>query len=312
MDGTYTLSDGMYNFALGPYKQNFVITPGGTIQWMGTPYDAQLDVRTYYRTVANLTAVMPDVIENRASDNEEIYSYLILNGDMNSPEISFDMEAPKASEAGKAVMNRIRSDQDELNRQFFSIMIMKRFLPLAGQESRGGAGGNALVDLVSTQINSILSKVSNEYQMKVDIDSDDVTGEGSVEFGVSKGFFDDKLLVSTSLGVGNQGTANEGAIIGDVSVEYLLNEDGTFRVNVFNRSNTTNTLEQNNQGPLTQGVGINYKEDFHNIEDFKLIQFIFDVFRKEENRKVLGKGRSKKLTPIPQEIIEQHAIKEEE
>ncbi len=312
MNGTYTLTDGMYNFALGPYKQNFVITPGGTIQWMGTPYDAQLDVRTYYKTVANLTAVMPDVIENRPSDNEEIYSYLILTGDMNSPEISFDMEAPKATEAGKAVMNRIRSDQDELNRQFFSIMIMKRFLPLAGQESRGGAGGNALVDLVSTQINSILSKVSDEYRMKVDIDSDDVTGEGSVEFGVSKGFFDDKLLVSTSFGVGNQGTANDGAIIGDVSVEYLLNQDGTFRVNVFNRSNTNNALQQNQQGPLTQGIGINYKEDFHNMEDFKLIQFIFDVFRTEENRKVMGKRKDKKLTPIPQNKIDQNAIKEEE
>lgn len=312
MDGTYTLTDGVYNFALGPYKQNFVIMPGGTIQWMGTPYDAQLDVRTYYRTVANLSAVMPDVVENRASDNEEIYSYLILTGDMNKPEISFDMEAPKATEAGKAVMNRIRSDQDELNRQFFSIMIMKRFLPLAGQESRGGAGGNALVDLVSTQINSILSKVSDEYRMKVDIDSDDMTGEGSVEFGVSKGFFDDKLLVSTSLGVGNQGAANEGAIIGDFSIEYLLNEDGTFRVNVFNRSNTTNALQQNQQGPLTQGVGINYKEDFHNVEDFKLIQFIFDVFRKKENRKVMGKSKEKKLTPIPQSKIDQHAIKEEE
>jgi hypothetical protein len=262
--------------------------------------------------VANLTAVMPDVIENRPSDNEEIYSYLILTGDMNSPEITFDMEAPKATEAGKAVMNRIRSDQDELNRQFFSIMIMKRFLPLAGQESRGGVGGNALVDLVSTQINSILSKVSDEYRMKVDIDSDDVSGEGSVEFGVSKGFFDDKLLVSTSFGVGNQGAANEGAIIGDVSVEYLLNEDGTFRVNVFSRSNTNNALQQNQQGPLTQGIGINYKEDFHNMEDFKLIQFIFDVFRLEENRKVMGKRKDKKLTPIPQNKIDQNAIKEEE
>jgi hypothetical protein len=312
MDGTYTLTDGMYNFALGPYKQNFFITPGGTIQWMGTPYDAQLDVRTYYRTIANLSAVMPDVIENRQSDNEEIYSYLILTGDMNKPEISFDMEAPKATEAGKAVMNRIRSDQDELNRQFFSIMIMKRFLPLAGQESRGGAGGNALVDLVSTQINSILSKVSDEYRMKVDIDSDDVTGEGSVEFGVSKGFFDDKLLVSTSFGVGNQGAANEGALIGDISVEYLLNEDGTFRVNVFNRSNTNNVLQQNNQGPLTQGVGINYKEDFHNLEDFKLIQFIFDVFRKKDKRKVIGQDREKKLTPIPKDRIQQNAIIEEE
>jgi hypothetical protein len=148
--------------------------------------------------------------------------------------------------------------------------------------------------------------------MKVDIDSDDVTGEGSVEFGVSKGFFDDKLLVSTSFGVGNQGTANDGAIIGDVSVEYLLNQDGTFRVNVFNRSNTNNALQQNQQGPLTQGIGINYKEDFHNMEDFKLIQFIFDVFRTEENRKVMRKRKDKKLTPIPQNKIDQNAIKEEE
>jgi hypothetical protein len=48
------------------------------------------------------------------------------------------------------------------------------------------------------------------------------------------------------------------------------------------------------------------------MEDFKLIQFIFDVFRTEENRKVMGKRKDKKLTPIPQNKIDQNAIKEEE
>ena len=312
MEGAYTLTDGKYNFALGPYKQDFYITPGGTIQWIGSPYEAQLDVRTYYKTVANLSAVMPDVIESKESDNEEIYSYLILTGDMNQPEISFDLEAPKASEAGKAVLNRIKSDQDELNRQFFSIMIIKRFLPLAGQETRGGAGGNAIVDLVSTQINSILAKVSDDYKMKVDIDSDDLTGEGSVEFGVSKGFFDDKLIVSTSLGVANSGSSNQGSLIGDFSIEYVLNEEGTFRVNAFNESNTNTVLQENQSNPFTQGIGINYKEEFHTIQDFKLIQAIFDVFRKKNARRVLGKKKVRKYSPIPRNSNQISAIKEEE
>jgi hypothetical protein len=231
---------------------------------------------------------------------------------MNQPEISFDLEAPKASEAGKAVLNRIKSDQDELNRQFFSIMIIKRFLPLAGQETRGGAGGNAIVDLVSTQINSILAKVSDDYKMKVDIDSDDLTGEGSVEFGVSKGFFDDKLIVSTSLGVANSGSSNQGSLIGDFSIEYVLNEEGTFRVNAFNESNTNTVLQENQSGPFTQGVGINYKEEFHTIQDFKLIQAIFDVFRKKNARRVLGKKKVRKYSPIPRNSNQISAIKEEE
>src|SRR5690554_8227459 len=82
---------------------------------------------------------MPDVVDNQSSSNEEILSYLHITGNMMSPEISFDLEAPKASESGKAVIARIRSDRDELNKQFFSILISKSFMPLAGQS--GGAGG---------------------------------------------------------------------------------------------------------------------------------------------------------------------------
>src|SRR5690554_7840417 len=98
MDGTYTVSDGVYNFAMGPYKQNFNIQPGGTVQWTGDPYEAILDINAFYRTTANLNVVMPDVVDNQSSSNEEILSYLHITGNMMSPEISFDLEAPKRSE----------------------------------------------------------------------------------------------------------------------------------------------------------------------------------------------------------------------
>lgn len=316
MDGTYTLTDGAYNFAMGPYKQNFFIENGGTIRWMGSPYSADLNVRTYIRTVANMTAVMPDAVSNRGVQNEEIYSYLTLTGDMNQPEISFDLAAPKATEANKTILARIKSDPDELNRQFFSILIMKRFLPLSGQEARGGSGGNAALDLLSTQINSILSKVSEDYKMKVNLDRDDVTGAESYEFGISKSFLDNRLLVSGSFGVGTYdrtGQAPQNNIIGDINVEYLLNEEGTFRVNAFNVSNAHTVVQHTQMGMFTQGVGVNYIEDFNNVEDFKLIQAIFDVFRSNESRKVLGKKREKRLTPIPDEYRQPNeGIKEEE
>ena len=306
LNGTYRLSEGVYNFVMGPYKQNFFIVPGGTVQWTGSPFNAMLDIETYYKTNANLSVVMADVVEGKTSDNEEIYSYLRLRGDMNKPEISFDLAAPRANEAGKAVISRIRSDRDELNRQFFSILIMKRFLPLAGQEGRAqGAGGNAALDLVSTQINSLLARVSDDYKMNVALESDELTGESSVEFGVTKGFMDDRLIVSGSFGVGqyNEASANQNNLIGDVFIEYLINEKGTFRVNVFNESNTNSVMQNTQRGHFTQGVGVNYREDFYNLQDFKLIQFILDLFRKDKNLDYRDQSR---FRAIPQEVIDEH------
>ncbi len=312
LNGTFRVTDGVYNFAMGPYKQNFFIVPGGTVQWTGDPTAANLNIETFYRTNANLSVVMMDVIDGKTSDNEEILSYLKLRGNMMQPEISFDLDAPKANEAGKAVINRIRSDKDELNRQFFSILIWKRFQPLAGQEGRDQAGrGNAALDLVSTQLNSLLAKVSDDYKMNVNLESDELTGESSVEFGVTKGFMDDRLIVSGSFGVGSQHqeNVNQNNLIYDLNIEYLINEKGTFRINVFNESNTNSVIQNTNRGQYTQGFGVNYREEFHNLRDFKMIQFVADIFRKKENRKTNFRDGSR-FRPIPLDYKE--GRKEEE
>ncbi len=318
MDGVFEVSDGYYNFVLGPYTQKFVINPGGTIQWSGDPYDAILDISAYYKTMANLSVVMPDILDGQKSNNEEIFSYLNITGELSKPMISFDIDAPRAKESGKAIINRIRSDKDELNQQFFSIIISKSFMPLSGQGGLANQSRGAFLDLASSQINNLLNRFTDGYNMNVNLENDEFSGQFSGEFGLSKAFLDDRLFVSGSFGVGTrkvdggeENVPNQNTFIGDVRVEYLLNQSGTFRMNVFNESNNNYFITQDEgRGQFTQGIGLSYSEDFHNLRDFKLFQLIANVFRKRENWVPINENKQDKI-PVPESAYNKYGVLQE-
>lgn len=311
MNGTFIVSDGLYDFAMGPVKEKFYIREGGSISWTGDPYDALLNMRTYYRVNANIAAATNDQFGTSSGAHQEILCYLDLTESMNKPTIGFDLEAPNANDEANAVIRRIKSDPDELSRQFFSLVLWKRFQPMSGSAI---AGGNAAIDLALNQLNAILSKVSDDYTLNVNMDSDHLTGDNTYEFGVSKGFLDDRLILSGSFGVENRKTdesSNQNSVIGDVNLEYLLNKNGTFRVNIFNTSNDKTVIQTNQQGAYTQGAGLYYKEDFNSVKDFKVIQYFLDIFRRNGNKRYPIK-RKRKQTPVPQIIPNKEALTPEE
>jgi hypothetical protein len=299
MNGIYTIKEGKYNFAMGPvYRQEFLIDEGGTIAWKGDPAEATLDVKTRIDVTANLAELSPNEINNTSNSRQKVNCYLLLTEKLSAPKINFDIRAPKADETGKALVTRITSDADELNRQFISLIFWKRFQPLKGTVT---AGGSAALDLVTNQINSLLSQISNDYRMGVNMDKDDITKESTYEFGVSKGFLDDRLVISGSFGVESNtsnGTGAQNTLIGDVNLEYLLNESGTVRVNVFNESNDNSIIKDKNLGLFTQGAGFNYQEEFDNFGNFKLGQYFLDIFRAKDHKKYPVK-RKKQQTPVP-------------
>ncbi|MFT5581821.1 MAG: hypothetical protein ACI9G9_001082, partial [Psychromonas sp.] len=286
LNGTYTVKEGVYNFAMGPIKQNFYIEDGGSISWTGDPYNANLNLKSYYKVNANLAEISSDQLNNQGTSNQDVFCYLNITESLIRPSIGFDIKAPRATESGKALVNRIVSDPEELNRQFFSLLLFKRFQPLKGSST---GGGGAALDLAANQINSVLSQFTQNYKMAVNLDANSVTGDKTFEFGVSKEFLDDRLVLSGSFGVENNTqsttTTSQNYLIGDVNLEYLLNESGTFRVNIFNESNQNNVIQNNNQGLFKQGIGLHYQEDFNNYEDFKMLQYFFDMFRSKGNKK---------------------------
>ncbi|XOV67642.1 MAG: translocation/assembly module TamB domain-containing protein [Fluviicola sp.] len=312
MEGTYKVSDGEYNFAMNPIsknaiaiKQRFIIEPGGTISWTGDPYSAQIDLQTYYRLSANLSEISGGSdLGASGGGHQPVYPYLLITGTMENPVIQFDIRAPQAGDIGQSLLNRIKSDPDEMNRQFFSLMLTRQFQAIAGTNNSNGGGA---LEIISSQINQALARVSKDYRLKVDIDNDIISGDNTFEFGVSKGFLDDRLILSGSFGVESygeeevdeNGNIHTGQLIGDLNLEYLLNESGTFRVNIFNESNDHTVIQEGGQGDFTQGAGLSYQEDFETFEDFKVAQYILDVFRKRENRKYLGKKGRRQRRKVP-------------
>lgn len=299
MDGLFTVKKGNYNFVLGVVKQQFILSEGGTIAWTGNPYDAALNIKTYLPVNANMSDIIDIVETKKGSLNTEVNCYLNLTGYLSEPYISFDLTAPNASESGKAAIQRITSDKDELNRQFFSLLVQKKFMPLQGSSS---TSGNAAFDLISSQLNSFLGQMTKDVRLNVALDNDTKSGDGSYEFGMSKNFLDNRLQVKGSLGVENYtstGASNsQSSLIGNVNVEYLLNEQGTFRISIFNESNDYSVVQQKDAGQFTQGVGISYQEEFNNVRDFRLAQTFLDIFRKEKKVLVRKRKRQKRVPPV--------------
>lgn len=298
LNGTYTVAKGgLYNFAMGPIKEKFHIEEGGTIAWTGNPYNAILNMRTYYIVDANISEIAPDEFQGSVrSSKQKVYAYIILSESLTKPTISFDIEAPKADETGRALLERVKSDPDELNRQFFSLMLWKKFQPLKGSTA---AGGSAAFDLVTNQINALLSTISKDYKIGVNVDAGNSSGDQTAKASVSRSLLDDRLIITGSFGVEKNALgANQNALSGDVNLEYLLNESGTIRINVFNESNDNSVIQDKNLGLFTQGAGLHYQEDFDNFQNFKLAQYFLDIFRKKENKKYPVK-RKKRQTPLP-------------
>lgn len=299
MSGRYEIYSGgkadkksVYNFAYGPIKQPFTIEEGGTISWTGDPYNAILDLNAHKKVYADLNEIMPDVIENGGSGNQEVYCNMIITQTLLDPLITLDIEAPKASESGKAILASIHQDKDELQKQFFSLLLFNKFVPLGGQTT-GGAGG--LADVLATQINSLLSGLSDEVKLNVEYDGDQTTGQkkyavgGQYAIGQNQNF-----ILKGTFGVANTASGESQAqttLIGDMSLEYLINEDGTFRVNIFNESNDNSVIQDKTNGLFTQGVGLHYQEEFNTAEDFKLLQVLLDLFRNEKRVKIKKRRR---------------------
>ena len=80
----------------------------------------------------------------------------------------------------------------------------------------------------------------------------------------------DKWLLSGSLGipVGGGSRINPTALGGDFELQYLFNEDGTFRAKIFNRENEIQQFLGDVQG-YTQGVGLSYQIDFNSFRQLR-------------------------------------------
>jgi len=211
---------------------------------------------------------------------------------MLSPQINFDILAkdlPKSIpiENGTPVLLndqfvafKNRLDEQEMKRQVFSLIVLRRFSPPESFNTSGTLA-SSVSELFSNQLSYWMSQVDENFQIDVDLGSMDQEAFNAFQLRLSYTFLNGRLRItrdgtfgygsSTSSSTGNTATGNTGAnynTIGDWTVDYLLTADGKFKVKMYSRTNVNpvnNSL--NSQSAITTGVSLLYTESFNELKD---------------------------------------------
>ncbi len=291
LTGRYELKDGHYETSLyNLVNRRFTIKPGGSITWRGDPTDAALDVTAIYEVETSAAPLMAAVTSGQDVSVTGKYQqvlpflvYLNVDGELLKPELSFDLDMPEDEQGslGGAVYGRVQQLNEQeaaLNKQVFSLLALNRFFPDSGSD--GSAGGTAALarnnvnKVLSGQLNAFSDKVFGKTGFEVDFDLDSFTdyqGDGpqdrtQLNINAKKKLFDDRLVVTAGSAVDVEGSAQAGQeqtpIIGNVSLEYLLTQDGIYRLRGYRKNEYENVID----GQLiVTGLALIFNREFNNF-----------------------------------------------
>lgn len=271
MNGTYRLEDGRYNFTLQDIIiKEFTIEKGSSITFKKDPFNAILDLTAHYTLNANLSDLDESFLQDKDLNrtNVPVNAVLKATGNMQQPDIAFDLEFPTLSQDVYRKVKSIVSTDDMMNRQIIYLLALNRFYTPEYMAST--TKGNELLSVATSTISSQLSNMLGELNDNINISPNIRSDKGDfsdleVDLALSSSLLNNRLLFNGNFGY-RDNSLNNNTFIGDFDIEYLLNKSGHIRLKAYNRYNDQNFYVKT--ALTTQGVGIVYRRDFDNIFSF--------------------------------------------
>lgn len=285
LSGNYEITQGQYNFSLyNVVKKQFSVQPGGRITWYGDPYQGVMNLTAEYKENLSLQPLMANSPTANPENNTSSRRYptrviMKMSGELLSPEIEFGFnfdEFPNTTENQTTIaafQNRVANDDQEMNRQVFSVIMTRSFSP-EGQFSGATSISSSLGQLLSSQLNSFIGQIDQNLEVQIDLASLDQNTMENFQLSVAYTFLGGRLRVSRDGGfTDNRGNAAATSIIGDWQAEYQLSPDGVYRVRIFNRNNfNTLTSLSTSKNVTTYGVSLSQNVSFNSFSElFKKI-----------------------------------------
>ncbi len=271
MFGTYTLDRGTYNFTLQDIIiKDFIINSGSQIAFTGDPLTARLNIEAIYPLNANLSDLDESFLQDKELNrtNVPVHAVLKVRGDIQQPEISFDLAFPTLTSDTYRKVRSIVSTEEMMNRQIIYLLALNRFYTpdYMASTTKGSELFSVASSTISSQLSNILGHLSDNWSVSPNFRSD--RGDFSdmeVDVALSSRLLNNRLLLNGNFGY-RDNMMNSNQFIGDFQIEYLLNRSGTIRLKAYNVYNDQNYYLRT--ADTTQGVGVMFKKDFDNIFSF--------------------------------------------
>ncbi|MCH5229699.1 MAG: translocation/assembly module TamB domain-containing protein [Muribaculaceae bacterium] len=265
MYGKYEIVEGNYNFSLQDIiLRDFKIKEGSYISFNGNPLGADLDISATYRVNTNLSdldkSFSTDKDLNRT--NVPVDAVLSVTGNMQQPDITFDIELPTLTQDVERKVKSIISTDDMMNRQVIYLLALNRFYTPEYMGSTGNGGELAAVasSTISSQLSNMLGQLTDKFSVSPSFRSD--KGDFSdieVDVALSSRLLNNRLLINGNFGYRDRSNSST-TFVGDFDVEYLLSKNGNLRLKAYNHFNDQNYYLR--EALTTQGLGVVYRKDF--------------------------------------------------
>ena len=278
--GDFIAYEGEYNFKnLSLVDKKFSVKEGGTIVWEGDPLEAQLNIEATYQVPGGAN---PALLVDNPNFNRKIPTNVTIQlvGNLLRPDDPvFDISFPNTTGILISEINYRLADQQRRQLQAISLLSQGIFISDVSVSFQGIT--NNLYEKASDMFSSILG--TNEGKLNVGLNylqgeensAIDLKTEDRIGLTLSTQI-SDRILINGKIGVPIDGL-EETVIVGDVQIDFILNESGSLRAKVFNRENDFRYL--GDEFGYTQGMGMSYQVDFDTFQDL-----ILQITQREENR----------------------------
>jgi len=296
--GRYDITRGDYTFNFQTFiRKPFTLTRG-SIVWNGDPYQAVIDMDAEYLAKnVDMSSI------NNTQQKEDITILSHLTGVLSKPVISFDFELPEKSELNRdyITVRRLadfKNDENVMNKQVASLLLFNSFISdqqnFLSQENTFAFATNTIGGVISGWLTNLFNKELEKATKGVISPYIDINptlnlqnAASQLQANVRAGL---KILLSSRLNIiigGNLDYNNpytqldrKGLFTPDITIEWLLNKDGSLRVVAFNRTSILDpTTGQRNRS----GGQLSYRKDFNRLSDiFKSRRKIREEAAKQE------------------------------
>ena len=261
--GEFVASEGIYNFRnLALIDKKFELKKGGTIIWDGDPLAAQMNIQATYEVPGGAN---PALLLDNPNFNKKIPTDvdIRLTGELTKPNSpDFEIFFPNTSSTVTSEINYKLNDPEVRQLQAISLLTQGIFINEVSVSIEG------VTNNIYEKVSEVFSDILGGNQGPLEVGLNYLQGDKSEildiktedRFGVTLSTkISDKILFNGKIGV-PIGGIEETLIIGDVQIDFILNEDGTLRAKVFNRENEFRYI--GDELGYTQGIGLSYQVDF--------------------------------------------------
>ncbi|KFF10286.1 cell envelope biogenesis protein AsmA [Chryseobacterium soli] len=304
--GVYEVEKGSYELSVSLLKRKFDIQKGSTITWTGEPTTAIMDITAVYKTDVAPIDLVEQQISGMSSSEMNMYKQRIpfntllkMKGELLKPQISFDITTDDKNNAVAssvvstvdAKLAQLRTEEAEMNKQVFAMLLLGRFVGENPFQSGAGLSAEAMArqsvsKLLSQQLNNLASGLIKGVDLNFGLDSSEDYSSGEkntrtdLNVDISKKLLNDRLKVTVGSNFGLEGDARQNEnttnIAGNVTVDYSLSKDGRYMLRAYRKDEYQVAL----QGQIVEtGVGFIITLDYDKFRE------IFQKSKKDRSKK---------------------------